>query len=164
MSRGMGRGFRVRRATLRDLELLVRHRSAMWAELGRFGRSALEGSGTVYRRWLRSRMRNHRIVGFVALDAERVPRGSLTIWLHDVEPSPDQPRGVDPLLPTLYTEPGSRKKGVGSALLEAATNWCRDAGYPYVTGIAARTSRHLLGRLGYQRLWEMGRVFGEEPA
>jgi GNAT superfamily N-acetyltransferase len=160
----MARGFRVRKATLRDLDLLVRHRRAMWMELGRFSRPALEASDSVYRRWLRQKMVKKRIVAFVAVDAGQVPVGSLTIWLHDIEPGPDQPRGVNPLLSTLYVERGSRRKGIGSALVRTATKWCRDSGYPYVTGIAAHTSRRILRRLGYLRLWEMGQYFGNEPA
>jgi len=160
----VARAFHVRKATHRDLDLLVRHHRAMWIELGRFSKPALDASDSAYRRWLSQRIRRKRIVAFVAVGPEKGLVGSLTIWLHDNEPGPGQPRGVIPLLSTLYVERGNRRKGIGSALVRTATKWCRNSGYPYVTGIAAHTSRRLLGRLGYQRLWEMGQYFGNEPA
>jgi GNAT superfamily N-acetyltransferase len=159
----MVRGVYVRRARLEDLEVLVRHRRAMWNDLGTFSKLALDQSDRAYSRWLRQRIGARRIVAFIASDSQKSPLGSLTVWLHDVEPSPDESRTLRPLLSTLYTEPDSRKRGVATALVRAATRWSRSAGYGYVTGIAAHTSRHLLRRLGYQRLWEMGKTFGREP-
>lgn len=159
----MAHEWQVHRATLRDLDVLVRHRRAMWVELGTFSRSVLDSADSVYRSWLRLRLREHRMVGFIAVDSNRVPRGSQTIWLHDIEPSPADPKGVSTVLSTIYVERGSRRKGVGSALVRAATKWCRSSGYPYVTTIATQSSQKMLGKMGYRRLWEMGMVFGKPP-
>ncbi len=157
------RAYRILPATWRDIELLVRHRRAMWSELGRFSDSALDAADVVYRRWIRRARREQRIVAFIAVDTARIPVGSQTIWLHEVEPSPGEPGVLRPILSTIYIEPRSRRKGVGRALVRAATNWCRNEGYPYVTTNAVESSRRLLGRSGYRRLWEMGKVFGKPP-
>jgi GNAT superfamily N-acetyltransferase len=159
----MARSFRIRLATVRDIDLLVRHRRAMWSELGTFRGPTLDAADVAYRRWVLRARRDHRIVGFIGVDSAGTPVGSQTVWLHEVEPSPGVGDVVRPMLSTIYVEPRSRKKGVGRALVRAATNWCREAGYPYVTAIAVASSRPLLSSSGYQRLWEMGKVFGKPP-
>ncbi|HYS70886.1 MAG TPA: hypothetical protein VEM95_00520, partial [Thermoplasmata archaeon] len=72
--------YRVRRATLRDLDVLVRHRRGMWEDISDHAEAALDAADPVYRRWARQRMRSGTLVGFLAeTDGRAVASGC--VWV-----------------------------------------------------------------------------------
>lgn len=147
--------FRLRTATLRDLDLLVRHRRGMWESMGERDRLALDKGDRVYRQWARQRMKTKRFLGFIAEDEKGREVASGCIWLRPMQPRPGYPFRPVPYLLSMYTEPGYRRCGLGTQIVREAVQWCKDHGYPRLMLHASRQGRELYGKLGFSRTWEM---------
>lgn len=108
-------------------------------------------------------MRRKRIAAWVEEGSREDAVGSLLVWVRDLEPSPGNPAGRAPFLSTMYVEPDARRKGVGTALVEAAVQWCRKGGFPYVYGMPVNHARKLLRGMGFETMeGEMGLQFGKK--
>jgi GNAT superfamily N-acetyltransferase len=144
----------VRRASLRDLDLLVRHRRTMWADIGGYSEAELRAADPVYRRWARTRLGSGALVFWiVAVDGADAASGG--VWLQPVQPRPRWPRGIQPYLLSMYTEPEFRGRGFGRRIVQAATAWVKNEGYPRFTLHASVQGRGLYEGLGWERTWEM---------
>ena len=97
--------FRVRLATRRDLDLLVRHRRGMWESMGERDRRALDEGDRVYRRWARQRLSSKRLVGLIVEDATGHRVASGCIWLRPTQPGLGNTLLQNPYLLSMYTEP-----------------------------------------------------------
>jgi GNAT superfamily N-acetyltransferase len=145
---------RVRRAALRDLDTLVRHRRRMWEDMGVGTPADLDAADGAYRRWARARLRNGTLVGWLAVAGRRVV-ASGCLWLMVVHPRPGFAGGHQPYLLSFYTEPGFRGKGSARRIVQACVRWSRVRGYPRVTLHASRMGKRVYERLGFARTWEM---------
>jgi GNAT superfamily N-acetyltransferase len=143
---------RVRWATLRDLELLVAHRKAMWTSYLRRSRVTWEKADSVYRSWLRPRMRRGEVLAAIAEDAKGTAVGSLTLRLQEVEPGPETFLPRNPLLATFYVKPRSRRQGIGTALVHEVVRWARREGYEDITGRPLPKAEALLRSQGFEKL------------
>jgi GNAT superfamily N-acetyltransferase len=147
-SRTVTANYRVRTATLDDVDTLVRHRVEMFTDMGvpldvpsldaafRTWLAAMMPAGT-YRAWC------------VETGAGDIAAGGGIVTL----PWPPGPRYMGDRLAfvyNVYTEPAHRRRGVGRLLMTAIHAWCRDAG---ITSMALNTSsdgRALYESMGYQ--------------
>ncbi len=147
-----GPSVRVRRATLRDFELLVRHRQEMWRDIGIFTREEVAESASPYRQWVRSEMREKRFLGFVAEDGRGRVLGSGGLWLRPEQPRPGRLAGMHmPYILSMYTEPRFRRSGVATALVMEMVRWCRANGFrSRVTLHASRSGRPVYERVGFK--------------
>lgn len=148
---------RVRKATLRDLDLLVEQRRRMWADMGEVDPDSAEAreADAVYRRWARTKLRQpRRFVGLVAERGGQVVGGG-AVWVMDTQPSPWNPRGKTPYLLSMYTNPDARGRGVASAIVEAALAWAKAEGHHGMRLHASRMGRGVYERFGFGRTWEM---------
>ncbi len=145
---------RIRKATLRDLPLLVRHRRGMWEAIGPFSKKALDDGDAVYRRWLGKRLRAGGAAAFVAETAGRVPVGSGAVFLRDIDPFPGGPR-TSPHIISMFTEEAYRGRGIASAIVTKLEDWCRSEGYLVVTLTPTRAEPPLYLRAGFERTWLM---------
>src|SRR5262249_15846536 len=139
--------YAVRPATLADADTLVRHRLAMFADMGlEYDAPALDASFRawladlvpqgVYRPWL---------VG--TADGEVPAGGGMTLipW----PPGPRYPGERLAFVYNVYTEPAHRRLGLGRMLMEAIHTWCRANGVRSVALNASRDGRRLYETLGY---------------
>ncbi len=149
------RGYKVRRATPRDLGVLVVHRRKMWEDIGGRSREALDAADPMYRRWYLRETRAGRYVAFVAEDRGGRVVASGCLWLQPGQPRPGNPRRVDPYLLSMYTEPGHRGKGLATRIVREAVRWCREHGFERMTLHASRMGRGVYRGLGFERTWEM---------
>src|SRR5436309_3306126 len=78
----------VRRATLEDLDILVRHRRGMWKDIAQIPKADLDVADRVYRRWARSQMNSNRLEAFI-VETGGEPIASGCVWLMHVQPRPD---------------------------------------------------------------------------
>lgn len=147
--------FRIRPATLRDLDVLVRHRRRMWEDMGERDRVELDAADTVYRRWARQRMKTKRLVGFILEDAKGRAVASGCIWLQPIQPHPGRTTTLRPYLLSMFTEPEYRDRGLATRIVREAVRWCKEHGYARLTLHASREGRGLYQRLGFARTWEM---------
>src|SRR5438552_15051871 len=117
--------FTVRKATLKELLILVQQRRAMWRDLGAREQRELDRADKVYAQWARSRMKSGTLIGWVAENGEKVLGGGC-VWLQPVQPRPGYNLMIQPYLLSMYTEPRSRGLGVASGVVEKVLEWCRN--------------------------------------
>jgi GNAT superfamily N-acetyltransferase len=141
--------YRVRPGTLGDVEVIGRHRSAMFRDMG-VPAADIDAVGASFREWLRDMMGSemyrawlveHETDGVVA-------GGGLTVlpW----PPGPLYPGGRIAFVYNVYTEPPHRRHGLGRLVMQAIHDWCRGAGIRSVGLNASTLGRPLYDSLGYQ--------------
>jgi GNAT superfamily N-acetyltransferase len=148
--------FTVRKATLKDLPILVHQRRAMWRDLGARQQRELDRADKIYQRWARSRMKSGSLMGWVAEDGGKVLGGGC-VWLQPVQPRPGYDLMIQPYLLSMYTEPRSRGLGVASGVVKKALEWCRSNGFAQLRLHASEMGRKVYLKHGFQRTWEMRR-------
>ncbi|HEY7288300.1 MAG TPA: GNAT family N-acetyltransferase [Vicinamibacterales bacterium] len=144
--------YRVRPATLDDLDVLVRHRIAMFTDMGvSVDEPALAAA---FARWLKANMPAGAYRAWLVESSDDstispvlVAGGGATIipW----PPGPQYPGERLAFVYNVYTEPAHRKRGLGRLVMDAIHEWCRAHG---VTSVALNTSvdgRGLYESLGY---------------
>jgi GNAT superfamily N-acetyltransferase len=139
--------YRVRPATLADADALVRHRFAMFGDMGvPFDRAALDPA---FRHWLNEMMPagTYRAWLVVTDEGLAVAGGGITIvpW----PPGPHYPGDRVAFVYNVYTEPGHRRAGLARRLMDAIHQWCRDAGIRSVALNASRDGQPLYESMGY---------------
>jgi GNAT superfamily N-acetyltransferase len=140
--------YRIRAAALDDMDALVRHRLAMFVDMGlSFDAPALD---RLFRAWLATMMPAgiYRAWLVETESAEIVAGGGLS-----VVPWPPGPRYMGDKLGVvynLYTEPAHRRRGLARRLMQTIHAWCRDAGVASVALNASQDGRPLYESMGYQ--------------
>ncbi len=157
-------GIRIRRATTRDLDVLVDQRRKMFEEVRPRTPEEHAIGDRAYRAWARRLMRARQFVGFLAVSpAGRVVAGGC-VWLQPGQPSPGSGARFMPYLLSMYTEPEYRHRGIATRIVREAMRWGRERGYPRMTLHASRFARRMYRGLGWERTWEMRVDLGAERA
>jgi GNAT superfamily N-acetyltransferase len=143
--------YRVRPATLLDIDALVRHRLGMFTDMGTVFDVPL--IDRMFRDWLR----------------EMLPAGEYRAWLCETDSAENVaiaagagitllrwPPGPSPLrgeriafVYNVYTEPPHRRRGLARRLMETIHAWCAESGVAAVALNAAPAAQHLYRTLGY---------------
>jgi len=144
-----------RRTTLDDLELLVDHRHRMWSDIAHHTEPEISEHDPHYRVWARSRLKSGELVGIVAQTMEGEPVASGCVWYRPDQPRPKLSSLVSPYILSMYTEPAWRGRGIATRIVKELLQEIRRAGYPNAELHASRFGRHVYGRLGFDRTWEM---------
>jgi len=88
--------FRIRAATLEDLELLVEHRHKMFEEMSHPSADALGMGDKAYRKWAREMIGRRLLRGYIATTRGGRAAASGCVWLRAGPPSPERPSGMVP--------------------------------------------------------------------
>jgi len=149
------RKFRIRGATINDLDVLVRQRHAMFEEMRHRTASEHRIGDDSFRRWAASRIRSGSLRCYLAIlrDGKVVAGGC--VWLRPVQPGPGWAGGVEPYLLSMYTEPEFRRMGLATAIVKEAVRWARGEGYQWMNLHASRAGRRIYKKMGWRRSWEM---------
>ena len=147
--------FRVRPATLRDLEVLVRQRHMMFEDIRHRRAKEHKESDDSYRKWAASTMKRRCLRCYLAISDDGKVAAAGCVWLRPRQPSPGRTAGTEPYLMSMYTEPGFRRKGLASLIVKEAVKWARSRGYDRMTLHASRMGRGVYAKLGWKRAWEM---------
>ena len=140
--------YRVRVATPDGADALVRHRIAMFTDMGvPFHAGELD---VAFRAWLPGVMTSGTYRAWLADAPEGgvAAGGGITII-----PWPPGPRYAGDRLAfvyNVYTEPAHRKRGLGRMVMEAIHGWCREAGISSLALNASTFGRGMYERMGYQ--------------
>lgn len=152
---GASKKIKIRRSTLRDIDVLVSHRRKMWEEIGRSSLKKHPIRDPPYRRWLLDLIPKKRFIGFLAVASDGKVVGSGGVWLRDEHPKPDSKRPMVPYLLSMYTVPEFRRNGIAAAIVKEAMNWCKKKGYNIMRLNASKMGRSVYSDLGWERTWEM---------
>ena len=140
--------YRIRGATLDDVDVLVHHRTRMFADM----RVSMDAAAVeqAFGRWLASSIASGVYRAWVVETdaAEVVAGGGITVL-----PWPPGPRDLGDRLAfvyNVYTEPAYRRRGLGRMIMDAIHAWCREAGVGSVGLHASGSGRPLYESLGYR--------------
>ena len=147
--------FKLSYARPDDLELLVAHRLNMWRDVRpELGKKTKE-SEKATREWIRKRLSNGSLIGFVARTSDGKVAGSGCIWIREEQPRPTNPRLEFPYLMSMCTEKEFRRKGVAKLILKRALKWCRVHKYERIILHASDEGRPLYEKFGFEATREM---------
>lgn len=144
----------LRKATLADVPHLVRHRDAMWAEMGRIEPGEPDPTSPAYRDWLAARMTRGTLTAFLIEEDGAVLAGG-AVWIQEVQPRPGHPRTTWGYILSVYTEPHARRRGLARAIVEACVRHARDVGCTRACLHASDEGRPLYETLGFEPTAEM---------
>jgi GNAT superfamily N-acetyltransferase len=139
--------YRIRQATLDDVDIITGHRYRMFREMGHGDPELQRRAMPVYVEWLRERMENGRYQGWLMLAPDNAVVAGVGLWLMD------WPTGVVDLAHfrgyvfNVWTEPEHRRKGLSRRLMLTLLAACKAQGINRV-GLHASTA----GRPGYEAL------------
>lgn len=150
-------GLSPRRLTPQDLELICRHRQAMFLDAGK-DLSTLQVMTEHFRPWLLERLEDGRYYGFVLMDAEQSV-ASIGLMNIDWPPHPSHPtqdqRGY---VLNVYVEPAYRRRGLASALMKLAEAEFSQRGLGFAMLHATEAGKPLYQGLGWAATSEMAKV------
>ena len=147
--------FRVRKATLDDLDLLVRHRRGMWEEILEASPEEHDAAGRAYRRWVRTRMASREVVGWIAGTDRGEPVASGCVWLMPSQPRPGWKGTVSPYLMSMFTEKAYRGQGLATRITREAIRWSKARGYTMLLLHASKFGKPIYVREGFREGNEM---------
>jgi len=140
--------YRVRPAALDDVDALVHHRLAMFAEMGTEVDAGLVEPA--FREWLAAMLTAGTYLAWVveAGGHEIVGGGGITVlpW----PPGPQYVGGRLAFVYNVYTEPAHRRRGLARLVMETIHDWCRENGIGLVGLNASQQGRTLYEAMGYQ--------------
>lgn len=145
---------KVRKATLKDLPVLKRHRRGMFEDMGRGSKAQLDAHDRAYVPWARKRLRDGSLIGFIASIKGEVA-ASGCVWLREKQPSVVYPGGRVPYLLSMFTERDKRGIGAATAIVKAAMAWARKRKLPLMLLHASDAGRPIYERLGFKATNEM---------
>ena len=152
--------YHVRAATLDDVDALIHHRLAMFADMGVPCAPALDEA---FRSWLRETMPAGVYRAWVVESeaGEIVAGGGITIL--PCAPGPQWLATRMAFVYNVYTEAGHRRRGLARLLMEAVHDWCRQNGVGAVGLNASRAGQPLYEAMGYRLSPSPMMVIGLHP-
>ena len=139
--------YRIRAATLADVDALVHHRVAMFREMG----TAIEADpvAKAFSDWVTKLLPAGTYRGWVVEgpSGDIVAGGGMTIlpW----PPGPWYVGGRMAFVYNVYTEPAHRRRGLARMIMDAIHAWCREDGIRSVALNASRWGQPLYEAMGY---------------
>jgi GNAT superfamily N-acetyltransferase len=154
--------YRIRAATLADRDVLIRHRIAMFTDMGNeFDASAL---ASAFSRWLTDTMTAGTYLAWLA----EAPDGTIAAGAGaTIIPWPPGPRYAGERLAfvyNVYTEAAHRRRGLARQLMETIHTWCAGHGVTSVALNASRDGQALYEAIGYEVTPSPMMFFAVRPA
>lgn len=147
----------TRPATLADLDLHVRHRTAMFRDMAMADDAALARMTERFRIWLRPRLLTGEVRGLVR-EVYGVAVGSGLLWLREQMPVPVTDLDLRGQVFNVYVEPAHRGQGHARALMEALESAASGWGVEILELHASKDAEALYQSLGYEPTSEMRKV------
>lgn len=140
---------RIRQATVADVDIIVRHRCGMFADMGCGDEAARAVMATSARPFIAAALKDGSYRGWLIEDGpDVVAGGGVAILGFQPTPSDPSPRRVWVL--NMYTEPAHRGRGLARQIIQSIIGWCRDQGFRSVFLHASDDGRPLYERLGFK--------------
>src|SRR5271155_5935401 len=120
---------RIRVAGAEDLVHVVRHRRAMFEEMGFRDAAVLDGVEELSREYFGEGLRTGGYGAWLAEDFNGQVVGGGGIVIANWPGYPGESRAERAWILNMYTEPGARRCGIAKRLLEVMIEWCRSQGF-----------------------------------
>lgn len=139
----------IRRATLGDVEEMVRLRHDMQEEMGEGRGADPDAIVDATRDYFQKQLTGKHFVGILAEDAGRIV-GTGSFVVYDTPPSTANPSGVDAYVLNMYTVPGYRGRGVARQILDALLARAYEEGARRIWLRTSDQARTVYEHLGFQ--------------
>jgi len=140
--------YHIREATLDDADTLVRHRIAMFADMGLDFEAA--SIGRLFRAWLAVHMPGGTYHAWLVETGDGLIAAGGGLSVLPWPPGPQYAGDRIAVVYNVYTEPAHRRRGLARQLMGTIHAWCRAAGVASIALNASRDGRPLYESLGYQ--------------
>jgi len=145
----------IREASLEHLPHLVRHRRAMFEEMGFRDATVLDGVDTVSHQYFSEALRLGTYKAWLAEDSTGEILGGGGIVIADWPGYPGEIHAKRAWILNMYTEPRARRRAIAKQLLQTMIAWCRAEGFRAVSLHASPAGRPLYETVGFQPTNEM---------
>lgn len=141
-----------------DLDLICRHRVAMFTDGGRRAPSDLAVMDSAFRLWLEPRLADGRYFGFMVEDGQK-PIAGIGLMELDWPPHPShQDDGRRGYVLNMFVEPPYRKQGIAQILLGRTDQEFEKRGIKYAVLHTTSAGRSLYEQAGWQATTEMSKL------
>jgi GNAT superfamily N-acetyltransferase len=131
-----------------DIDIVLRHRRAMFEEMGEGTPASLDAMVASCRPWFLQAVANRTYRGWLALD-ERVVVAGGGVLLTSFPANPHTALNLRATIVNIYTEPQYRGRGLARRLLHTIIDWTRQQGFTTVFLHASDAGRPLYESLGF---------------
>lgn len=144
----------VRDATVEDVEIVLRHRRAMFTDMGHGSEAERDAMITAARPIVARGLGDGSYRGwFVESDGQVIAGGGVAIV--PFQPSPLDPVARRAWVLNMYTEPDYRRRGLARLLMNHIISWCRAEGFRTLQLHASDDGKALYEALGFRPTNEM---------
>ena len=140
----------MRRATLDDLDALVRLRVALMCEMGAVAAADEGALAEAVRRYLLLELPAGHFLAWVAVDGAGAVIACGGLVFLQKPPSPQNHSGREAYIMNMYTEPTWRGRGLAASIFDAIMAHTREAGASLVRLNATESGRPLYERAGFR--------------
>jgi GNAT superfamily N-acetyltransferase len=148
-------GILLRETTVDDIAEIVRHRRAMFKDMGVGDSRSLDRMASASGPYLQETIAQDCYRGWFAMAAPNRVSGGVGILLQSSPPRPWEVQSRRAYLLNLYVYPEHRRQGIARLLTEAGLEWCRREGFATVSLHASELGRPLYQSLGFEPTNEM---------
>ncbi len=148
--------YKVRRATVDDIPVLLGFRGKMFISMGKsVDFNEIRG---VCEKYFKNNMKCDSIAAWVVETKLGEAVACISTSFYELPPKPENPTGKYMYVFNLYTEPEHRRKGLGSKLLTEALDYAREVGVRNVILHASEMGKRLFRSIGFKESNEMSIV------
>jgi len=145
----------IRRASVQDLDIVLRHRRRMFEDMGFTDLKALDTMIAVSKPLIGDGLKDGSYAGWlVEAPDHEVVSGAGVISLK-FQPHPVDPRAKRAWVVNMFTEPEHRRRGLARRLMTTIIEWCRQEGMRVLYLHASDEGRALYASLGFRPTNEM---------
>lgn len=152
---GLPEGFKLRRASIADLETLVHHRQAMFRDMGHSDEAAMSSMSAKFRVWLREHMECGDYLAWLVDAADGSIAAGTGLWLMDWPPHMIGQGVRRGNILNVYTSTDFRRRGLARELMRAVLDWCKENGVDTIILHASPAGRALYEEMGFTPTNEM---------
>lgn len=147
--------FTIRVGCVEDTALIVKHRHAMFSDMGYRDAAWLDEMAVAFLPWVQRKMESGEYLAWFALAPDGSVAAGAGLWLQEWMPARvgrDSRRGY---IINVYTEPRYRRLGLARRLMEILLDWCRQEGIAMAALNASDEGRPLYESLGFKATNDM---------
>jgi len=147
--------FRIRSGTLDDVPEILRQRRGMYHDMGHTDPAGLDAMVASSEPYLRSAMADATLHSWLATAEDGHVLGGGIVIITPRLSRPHFPRCHEVSILNVYVYPEFRRRGIARRLMQTMIDWCRDAGFNYVSLHASDDGRALYTSMGFEPTGEL---------